>query len=33
MVLRPDVQSFISGKWSSTALQLLELSRPLCLFA
>lgn len=25
MVLRPDVQSFISGTWSSTAVQLLEL--------
>jgi hypothetical protein len=35
MVLRPDVQSFISGTWSSTAvqlLQLLELSGPLPLF-
>ena len=25
MVLRPNAQSFISGTWSSTAVQLLEL--------
>lgn len=32
MVLGPDVQSFISGTWSSSAVHLLELSGPLSLF-
>jgi len=33
MVLRPNAQSFISGTWSSTAVQLLELSGPFSLVA